>query len=510
MYYKGVYHLFYQYNPYGAKWGNITWAHSVSHNLIHWIHLPHAIQPSHPFDIQGCFSGSATILASHHHHHKPLILYTGLSSTNQQVQNLATPKNMSDPFLIEWDKSSHNPLMTPPVGIINPNSFRDPTTGWRGADNTWRVVIGGEIDGHGAAVLYKSDDFVTWERAHSPLHSSNKTNMWECPDFYPVRVHGKKGIATSTNGGVGIKHVLKASFHDHDYYILGTYDTKTDRFNVTVDFMDDKVQLRYDYGLFYASKSFYDPGKKRRLLWGWVTEADSEANQVKRGWSGLQSMVRSVSLHKTKKQLIQWPVKEVEKLRRKKVSMKNKELVNNSVIEVEGISASQADVEVSFHLPNLEGVELINENMKTDSQLLCRRMNASVGGKTGPFGLLVLASKNLTEQTAIFFRVFKIGGKYAVLMCSDQSRSSVETPVKEPIFGAFVDIDPSRGISLRTLIDHSIVESFGGRGVTCITARVYPKLAIAGNSHIHVFNNGEKNVVVSTLRAWSMEKAHIG
>lgn len=53
MYYKGIYHLFYQYNPYGAVWGNIVWAHSVSNDLINWKALKPAIYPTKPFDVNG-------------------------------------------------------------------------------------------------------------------------------------------------------------------------------------------------------------------------------------------------------------------------------------------------------------------------------------------------------------------------------------------------------------------------------------------------------------------------
>ncbi|PNX54620.1 beta-fructofuranosidase cell wall isozyme-like protein, partial [Trifolium pratense] len=62
MRYGGFYHLFYQYNPEGAVWGNIVWAHSVSKDLVNWTPLDHAIHPSQPSDIKGCWSGSATIL----------------------------------------------------------------------------------------------------------------------------------------------------------------------------------------------------------------------------------------------------------------------------------------------------------------------------------------------------------------------------------------------------------------------------------------------------------------
>ncbi|XP_059644934.1 beta-fructofuranosidase, insoluble isoenzyme CWINV1 [Cornus florida] len=506
MYYKGVYHLFYQYNPYGALWGNIVWGHSISYDLINWVHLDHAIYPSDPFDINGCWSGSVTILPGD----KPAILYTGADTKKNQVQNLAVPKNLSDPLLREWVKSNQNPLMTPIDGI-DPNFFRDPTTAWQGPDRKWRVIIGSQINGHGTALLYQSLDFVTWTRSQKPLHSSNKTIMWECPDFYPVNIHGKNGVDTSMQGGAtATKHVLKASFNSSDYYVVGNYEPKTDQYLVVTDFMDGtQPPLRYDYGKFYASKTFYDSAKQRRILWGWINESDRESDDIKKGWSGLQSIPRSIWLGKNGRQLVQWPIKEIEKLHGKQVNIHNKELEGGSVFEVVGITASQADVEVSFDLPNLQEAEFMDLNL-ANPQLLCSQKTAYNKGVIGPFGLLALASNDLTEQTAIFFRIFKSQGKYAVLMCSDQSRSSLIPDLDKTTYGAFVDLDPLREkISLRSLIDHSIVESFGGEGRTCITARVYPSLAIGEEAHLYVFNNGSQSVKILSLSGWSMKKAQI-
>lgn len=281
MYHKGVYHLFYQYNPYGAVWGNMTWAHSISYDLVNWVHIDHAIYPTHPFDMNGCWSGSTTILPGE----KPAILYTGLDAKNRQVQNLAVPNNLSDPLLREWLTSSHNPLMTP-TGI-DPNYFRDPTTAWQGPDKIWRVIVGSQINGQGTAILYRSKDFVNWTRSANPLHSSGKTNMWECPDFFPVSINSKNGVDTSSQDKF-TKHVLKASFNNHDYYILGNYAAETDKFSVETDFMDSGKDLLYDYGKFYASKTFFDGAKNRRILWGWINESDSESDDIKKGWSGLQ------------------------------------------------------------------------------------------------------------------------------------------------------------------------------------------------------------------------------
>ena len=111
MYYKGWYHLFYQHNPKGAVWGNIVWGRSVSRDLINWVALKPAIEPSIASDKYGCWSGSATTLPDG----TPAIMYTGVNrpDVNYQVQNIAYPRNKSDPLLREWVKPSHNPIIVP-------------------------------------------------------------------------------------------------------------------------------------------------------------------------------------------------------------------------------------------------------------------------------------------------------------------------------------------------------------------------------------------------------------
>ncbi|KAM0070469.1 putative glycosidase [Helianthus debilis subsp. tardiflorus] len=505
MYFNGVYHLFYQYNPWGPLWGNISWGHSISHDLVNWFILEPALSPKEPYDIGGCFTGSSTIL----HGSKPIILYTAQDVDGTQVQNLALPKNLSDPLLKDWIKWSGNPILTP-VNDINTSQFRDPSTAWMGPDGKWRIVIGSEIiKGQATALLYYSTDGFNWTRSAKPLQFSRETNMWECPDFYPVSNTGKDGIDTSFQGN-NTMHVLKVSFDSHDYYVIGMYDPQMDQFLLaTSDFNVSNTQLQYDYGRFYASKSFYDGAKKRRVLWGWVNEGDNPLDAFKKGWSGLQSFPRSIWLSDTRKQLVQWPVEEIKKLRAKQVNMESRELKGGSLLEVPGISGSQADIEVVFSLSNLSDLELINSDM-SDPQHLCEQKNVSTSGSYGPFGVLVFASKNLTEQTVVFFRVFKGPNKFQVLMCSDQSRSSIAQGVDKSTYGAFLDLDPLHDkISLRSLVDHSIVESFGGEGLACITARVYPKLAIHEHAKLYVFNNGTKSVTMLSLNAWNMNKAQI-
>ncbi|XP_059644806.1 beta-fructofuranosidase, insoluble isoenzyme CWINV1-like [Cornus florida] len=507
MIYKGLYHFFYQYNPFGAAWGNIVWAHSTSVDLVNWIPHDPAIYPSQQADINGCWSGSATILPGE----KPVFLYTGVDSKSQQVQNIAVPKNMSDPFLVEWVKSPKNPLMEPTsMNKVNASSFRDPTTAWLGPDRRWRVIIGSKRGRQGLAILYRSKDFINWVKAKHPLHSAKGTGMWECPDFFPVSTSNQSGLDTSMVG-LGIKHVLKLSLDDtkHDYYTVGTYNLAMDRYIPDSGSVDGDSGLRYDYGKFYASKTFYDNVKNRRVLWGWINESLSEVDYVKQGWAGVQAIPRSVWLAKSGKQLVQWPIVEIEKLRTNRVDSPSTDLKGGSVHEISGVTAAQADVEISFRVSEFNKADVMDPSW-TNPQLLCSQKGASVKGGLGPFGLLVLASNHLQEYTAVFFRIFKGQNKYVVLMCSDQSRSSLNKNPDKTTYGAFVDVDPIKEkLSLRSLIDHSIVESFGGDGKVCISSRVYPTLAIEGGAHLYAFNNGTQGVTISKLSAWSMTKAQI-
>ena len=72
---------------------------------------------------------------------------------------------------------------------------------------------------------------------------------------------------------------------------MGTYYSEKDRYVPDMTSADDHTGLRYDYGNFYASKTFYDPGKNRRILWGWSNESDSVQDDVAKGWSGIQVII---------------------------------------------------------------------------------------------------------------------------------------------------------------------------------------------------------------------------
>ncbi|CAN0860680.1 Beta-fructofuranosidase, insoluble isoenzyme 1 [Linum grandiflorum] len=493
MYLNGFYHLFYQYNPRGAVWGNIVWGHSISTDLINWVALDPAIKPSKPFDIRGCWSGSATILPNN----RPIIMYTGLDKNKRQLQNLAIPKNVSDPYLRQWVKPEVcNPFIDPDP-LVNASSFRDPTTAWF-ANGKWNTLVGGVYDMLGIAFLYQSEDFKKWVKADHLFHAVWGTGMWECPDFYPV--------------GEGGKYVLKVSLDltRFDYYTIGAYDEENNKYVPDEGSVDSWAGLRYDYGNFYASKSFFDHRKNRRILWGWANESDGTFGA--KGWAGIQLIPRKVWLDPNGKQLLQWPIEELGKLRTTDpVQLRQKQLKNGQLVPVDRINAAQVDVEVIFSFKSFDKAELFNpEWADLPAQDVCRVRGSTVQGGLGPFGLLTLASDKLEEYTPVMFRVFKRKHKHVILFCSDASSSTLSKHryLYKPSFAGYVDVDLSgnKKISLRSLIDHSVVESFAQGGKTVITSRVYPTLAIQGRAHLLLFNNGTEEIEVDKLSAWNISK----
>src|SRR6267154_683880 len=90
IYWKGLYHMFFQYNPSGAVWGDMHWAHAVSPDMIHWRHLPLALAPSPGWaDAEGCFTGSAV-----DDHGTATFIYTGVRSSSAERATLRDGKQI--------------------------------------------------------------------------------------------------------------------------------------------------------------------------------------------------------------------------------------------------------------------------------------------------------------------------------------------------------------------------------------------------------------------------------
>lgn len=503
MYYKGYYHFFYQYNPNAPVWGDIVWGHAVSTDLIHWLYLDIALVPDQWYDIQGVWSGSITMREDG----VPIILYTGSSHASEQTQNIAYPEDPSDPLLRKWVKDPENPILRHPDGI-DIRDFRDPTTAWKDVDGHWLMTVGAKRHNMGVALLYKSKDLKHWELQENFLHGVANTGMWECIDFYPVSVLGYRGL-DSYSAAPSVKYVLKASLDDdrHDYYALGSYNVKSKSFHADDPSRDTGIGLRYDYGKFYASKSFYDAAQQRRILWGWANESDSEAADYAKGWSSVQAIPRTIRYDsKTMRNLIQEPVEELKELRGPRVSQKSVRLAPGSVVEVHGAIGGQLDIEVVIEYPNVTKLSQNGALIDDGDHFDCSQGGAAHRGTFGPFGLLVLADESLNERTAVFFYIsYSKEGKWRTRLCSDQTKSSMLPDVDTTIYGSFVEVLPSEDfLSLRVLVDRSIVESFGQGGRMTITSRVYPTMATDTASHLYLFNNATTAITVRSIDVWQM------
>ncbi|MDP9050261.1 MAG: glycoside hydrolase family 32 protein [Acidobacteriota bacterium] len=286
IYWNGYYHMFYQYNPSAAKWGDMHWAHALSPDMIHWRHLPIALSPNpNGPDRDGCFSGSTVI-----HNGVPTILYTGVRSSSpedatlrdgthnfHESQCLATSR---DPQLRSWTASPVPVIANPPVGLAV-TGFRDPCV-WRDG-KLWYMAIGSGFKSVGGAVLlYRSADLHAWEYLHpliigegngsSTIDPVDSGEMWECPDFFQL----------------GQKYVLLYSTERKVYWLIGDFDRESLRFH-------PEKQGLLDTGAFYAPKSMLDAVGKR-ILWGWIPETRPEADYIRAGWAGVMALPRILSL----------------------------------------------------------------------------------------------------------------------------------------------------------------------------------------------------------------------
>nr|AAK72493.2 soluble acid invertase bfruct3 [Oryza sativa Japonica Group] len=514
LYYKGWYHLFYQWNPDTAVWGNkISWGHAVSKDLLHWHHLPIAMVPDNWYDLNGVWSGSATDLPDG----KLMMLYTG-STVDQSVQdqNLADPVNITDPLLRDWVKTDVNPVLYPPPGI-GAKDFRDPTTAFKENevdDKRWRAIIGSkEKEKVGLSVVYKTDNFSHFRPVPVIMHRVPGTGMWECVDFYPVSTVADVATDEGSDSteysvpGIGVKHVLKSRLDDDkdDYKALGTYFAATGTFAADDADLDVGIGLRLDYGKCYAARTFYNQNKQRRILWGWIGETELEAVDLMKGWASLQAIPRTMVFdEKTGTNVLQRPEEEVESWSLFSTNTQGVVFEPGSVVPSHVTGALQLDITASFDVDETL-LEITSESH--DAGCDCSNSGgAGTRGSLGPFGLLVVAEEKLSELTPVYLYVAKGGeGRAKAHLCICQTRSSMASGVDKEVYGSAVPVLDGENYSARILVDHSIVESFAQAGRTCVRSRDYPTKDTYGAARWFFFNNATEASVRASLKAWQMK-----
>ena len=177
MFYKdGVWHLYYQWNPYGSQWENMTWGHSTTKDLIHWQAEPMAIEPD---GLGAIFSGSAVVDSDNtagFGHNAIIAMYT--SAGQAQTQSIAYSTDGG----LTFTKYSGNPVIT-----YNAPDFRDPKVFWHEPTQRWIVVlaVGQEVQ------FYSSKNLKEWKYESSfGREYGCHDGVWECPDLFKLEAGG--------------------------------------------------------------------------------------------------------------------------------------------------------------------------------------------------------------------------------------------------------------------------------------------------------------------------------
>ena len=256
VYYAGEYHLFYQHNPYGWNWGNMTWGHAVSKDLVHWTELGDAIHPDHLGTI---FSGSAVVdeyntTGFQTGDEKVLVcIYTSAGGRNPWSQGQPFTQSIaySNDRGRTWTIYEGNPVQEHVNG-----SNRDPKVIWHEPTNQWVIVL--YLDDHTMG-FYTSRDLKSWE------FQSTLNCFHECPELFELPVDGDESNR---------KWVLYGASGD---YFTGSFDGKT--------FTPESDAIAFNYGdCFYASQTFNNvpakDGRRIQIAWGRIGHPSMPFNQM--------------------------------------------------------------------------------------------------------------------------------------------------------------------------------------------------------------------------------------
>lgn len=259
MFYKdGVWHLYFQYNPYGSQWENMTWGHSTSTDLMHWKFEGTPVQP----DAWGTiFSGSAVV--DHNNtagfgNGTVVAMYT--SAGENQTQSLAYSTDNGKTFT----KYEGNPIIT-----SNTPDFRDPHMFWNEDIKKWNMImaVGQHME------IYSSDNLKDWKYESSFGEKyGNHGGVWECPDLMKLKVRGtdkeKWMLICNINPG-------GPSGGSATQYFVGDFDG----YKFTCE-SKPEVTKWMDYGKdHYATVTFDNAPEGRRVAIAWMSNWQY-ANQV--------------------------------------------------------------------------------------------------------------------------------------------------------------------------------------------------------------------------------------
>ncbi len=296
--FDGEYHLFYQFNPFGDRWGHMSWGHAVSPDLVRWTELPVAIPEG---DVM-IFTGSSVVdwknTSGFCAGVKPCLvaIYTG-HQKGRQTQHLAYSNDRGR----TWTKYAGNPVLDE-----NMADFRDPKVFWHAASGRWVMVVA--LPKEHAVRFYGSADLKRWTRLREFGPAGATGGVWECPDLYQLPVEGG-GAKWVLKIGLNPGHVAGGS---GEQYFIGEFDGER--------FRNDNPASRtlwLDYGRDCYCALKYDGGP----MIAWMNNWQYAGSLPTAPWRGQMTLPRELALKRFPEglRLMQRPVDAVRARRGEKL-----------------------------------------------------------------------------------------------------------------------------------------------------------------------------------------------
>ena len=395
VYYDGEYHLFYQHNPYGWKWGNMTWGQAVSKDMVHWAELADAI---HPDRLGTIFSGSAVIDVNNTARfqsgdEKVLVcIYTSAGGTNPMSKD--QPFTQSIAYSNDRGRTMKVYEGNPILGHISGGN-RDPKVIWHIPTGQWVMALYLDKKVMG---FYTSDDLKSWE------FQSKIECFHECPELFELPVDGNENNK---------KWILYGGSGE---YLVGDFDGK--QFNSQTD------QIPFHSGnCFYASQTFNnipkEDGRRIQIAWGRVAMPDMPFNQMM-----LFPVTLRLQTTEEGPRMFAEPIREIKQIQRRKRQWKNKTLKPGDNL-LSGLSGElfriQAELKIDDDVEEtgfvIRDVPVVYNVKK--QQLSCQKKTATLKSVNGKIRLEILVDRTSIEIFGNNGRVYMPMG----VLLADNSKS---------------------------------------------------------------------------------------
>ena len=424
MFYKdGLYHLYFQYNPYGSVWGNMHWGHSTSTDLMHWKFEGCAIVP----DAWGAiFSGSCVV--DHENtagfgKEAVVAFYTSAKSTpwgDIQMQSMAYSLDNGKTFT----KYEGNPILT-----SSEKDFRDPKVFWYAPGKHWVMIlaVGQHMEIYSSVNLKewkKESEFGAMQGAHG--------GVWECPDLVEIPVEGtreKKWVLICNLNPGGPFGGSAAQ------YFVGSFDGKK--------FVNESpTQTKWmDWGKDnYATVTWNNAPDGRCIALGWMSNWQYANNVPTRQYRSANTLARDLTLYREGQELYlkSTPSSEVKKARGKKVSIPSFK-----------VSEKHEMVNLFEEKQGAYEVEIVIQNAGASKIAFC-----------------LLNDKG--EKVSMYY---DLNRKQFVM---DRSESGTVDFSKDFPAVTVAPVNVDKELTLRLFVDRSSIEAFGEDGKFVMTNLVFP------------------------------------